>query len=256
MWPPPLVAPDGKTLAFLRGPGGSRSLWITGIAKLDPQKYRTPPFPETFGLSTSLEFSRDGTKIGVLVRRQEGTSYTSELWIVPYPTGTPRRVLERIPEAAESRLSWAPDNRHIVWNSAFPDRLGSHLYMADTERSTIRQITSGTVNEQSPSVSPRGDRIAFAAGSDDFDLISVPLDGSAVQTLLASARSETRPTWSPTGSQLAYVTNARGTPEIWVQERRRGLDRAHRQARFGGLLPGRICKDRAFRPTARESCTK
>jgi Tol biopolymer transport system component len=134
-------------------------------------------------------------------------------------------VLERIPEAAESRLSWAPDNRHIVWDSAFPDRLGSHLYIADTERSTIHQITSGTVNEQSPSISPDGQKIAFAAGGNDSDLISVPLDGSAVQTLLASARSETRPTWSPNGNQLAYVTNAPGTPEIWVRSVEEGWTR-------------------------------
>ena len=222
------VAPDGKTLAFLRGPGGSRSLWTSSLATPDPQQYRTPPFPETFGLSYSVEFSRDGTRIGVLVRRREGAegaSYTSELWIIPYPTGTPRRVLERIPEAAESRLTWAPDNRHIVWDSVFPDRVGRHLYVADTERATIRQITSGTVNEQSPSLSPDGKTIAFAAGSDDVNLIGVPLDGSAVQTLLASARSENWPTWSANGSQLAYVTNAQGAPEIWVRSVREGWTR-------------------------------
>ena len=66
------VAPGGKALAFLRGPGGRRSLWITETGRLDPQQYRTPPFPQTFGLSNSVEFSPDGTKIGVLVRRQEG----------------------------------------------------------------------------------------------------------------------------------------------------------------------------------------
>ena len=59
--------------------------------------------------------------------------------------------------------------------------------------------------------------LLFASGSDDFDLIDVPLDGSDVRTLLASARSETRPTWSPTGKQLSYVTNARGKPEIWTR---------------------------------------
>ena len=81
------------------------------------------------------------------------------------------------------------------------------------------------MEEQSPSVSPAGDRIAFAAGGNDFDLVRIPIDGSDVQTLLASARSETRPTWSPTGSQLAYVTNARGTSEIWVRSVEEGWAR-------------------------------
>src|SRR5262249_33350369 len=59
------VAPDGKTLAFLRGPGGSRSLWLSAVVHPDPKQYQTPPFPETFGLSTSLEFSHDGRNLGV-----------------------------------------------------------------------------------------------------------------------------------------------------------------------------------------------
>ena len=219
------VAPDGKTLAFLRGLGGRRSLWIASTLTGDPQQYRIPPFPETFTRSDSVEFSRDGTKIGVLVERQEGPSFSSELWVIPYPSGTPRRVLTRARDLSGGRISWLPDNRHIVLDSVFLDRPGSHLYLADTQSGTIRPITSGTVEEQSPSVSPAGDKIAFAAGGNDFDLVRIPVDGSDVQTLLASARSETRPTWSPTGSQLAYVTNARGTSEIWVRNVEEGWAR-------------------------------
>jgi len=211
------IAPDGKTLALLRGPGGRRSLWIASLSTLDPQQYRTSPFPETFTRSESVEFSHDGTKIAVLVERQEGLAFTSELWVVPYPSGTPRRVLEHARDVSGGRISWSADNRHIVLSSVFFDRPGAHLYVADTAQGTIRPITAGTIDEQSPSVSPNGDTIAFAAGSDDFDLIQIALDGSDVHTLLASARNETRPTWSPTGSQIAYATDARGTPEIWVR---------------------------------------
>jgi Tol biopolymer transport system component len=214
------LSPDGRTLAFLRGPGGRRTLQMAAIDDLKPQPYRTPPFPETFGLSWSLEFSPDGLNLAVLVRRQEGDSYTSELWVLPYPTGAPRRVLDQIPEAADSRLSWMPDSRHIVWDSRFPDTVGSHLYVTDTADGTIRQLTASTVDEASPAVSPDGKSIAFATGSDDFDLISIALDGGDIRPLLASARTEMTPAWSPDGKQYAYVTDARGPREIWV----RGLD--------------------------------
>ncbi len=219
------VAPNGKTLAFLRGVGGSRSLWTAAIPTGEPRQYQTPPFPQMFTRSNSVEFSRDGAQIAVLVERQEGPSFSSELWVIPYPSGTPRRVLTRARDISGGRISWLPDNRHIVMDSIFLDRPGSHLYLVDTQSGRILPITSGTAEEGEPSVSPKGDTIVFAAGGSDFDLVRIPVDGSDIQTLLASARSETRPTWSPTGSQLVYVTNARGMYEIWAKSIEEGWTR-------------------------------
>ena len=212
------LTPDGRTLAFLRGLGGKRSLWITGTTKLEPQTYRTPPFPETFNRSHSLDFSRDGSKLAVLLVRQHGPSFVTELWVVPYPSGTPRVVFADASDAVGGRISWMPDGRHVVLSGELSGRPGIHLYLVDAEQSSpVVPITSGTVNEEAPSVSPSGNQIAFAAGGDDVDIVRVPLDGSRVEPLLASARTETWPAWSPTGSQLAYVTNARGPSEIWLR---------------------------------------
>ena len=111
-----------------------------------------------------------------------------------------------------------PDGRHVVLSGELAGRPGIHLYLVDAEHSSPPvPITSGTVNEEVASVSPSGNQIAFAGGGNDVDIVRVPLDGSRVESLLASARTETWPTWSPTGSQLAYVTNARGPSEIWVR---------------------------------------
>jgi hypothetical protein len=119
------AAPDGKALAFLRGPGGSRSLWIASTATLAPQQYRIPPFPETFTRSGSVEFSRDGTKIAVLVERQDGTDFKSEVWIVPYPRdpSPSSNMLKTYPAVA----SWAPDNRHLVLTASSSIDLASSL---------------------------------------------------------------------------------------------------------------------------------
>jgi hypothetical protein len=126
-------------------------------------------------------------KVGCYEDRGPGRatgSFSSELWVIPYPSGAPRRPLARARDVTGGRISWLPDNRHIVLDSVFLDRPGRHLYLADTESGTIRPITAGTAEEQSPSVSPAGDRIAFVAGGNDFDLIRIPVDGSDVQTLL------------------------------------------------------------------------
>ena len=219
------LAPDGRTLAFLRGRGGTRSLWIASTSNPDPRRYQTPPFPEVFSKSQAVDFSRDGAKIAVLLERQRGSAVQSELWVIPFPAGAPRTVLADAHDLSGTRISWMPDGRHIVLSGEFPDRPGSHLYLVDTQHASVLPITAGTVDEEAPAVSPAGDRIAFAAGDNDGDLFRVAMDGSRVQVLLASARNETTPAWSPTGSQFAYVTNVRGTPEIWIRSVQEGWAR-------------------------------
>jgi Tol biopolymer transport system component len=75
------------------------------------------------------------------------------------------------------------------------------------------------------SASPDGLTIAFTAAESDFDLLSVPLDGSAVRQTLATPRNEMDPMWSPSGDQLVYSTDRTGTSQIWLKSPREGWER-------------------------------
>jgi Tol biopolymer transport system component len=37
-----------------------------------------------------------------------------------------------------------------------------------------------------------------------------------MRPVLSTGRNETSPTWSPTGTRFAYLTNARGRSEVWL----------------------------------------
>jgi Tol biopolymer transport system component len=153
-----------------------------------------------------------------------------ELWIVPFPSGTPRRILSLQPMGTtvgtvDHRVSWTADSRHLILDGPLPAAAGNHLHLVDTDRSTIRSITPGTGEEWTPAVSPAGDTIAFAAGGVDFDLVQISLDGGDIRPLLASARSESAPAWSRSGGQIAYVTNAAGASEIWLRNMQEGFAR-------------------------------
>jgi len=216
---------DGKVMAFLRGPGGNRTVW-TAASGAAPQQYKTPPFPERFTRSDSIDFSPDGSNIAVLVEQQSGTALALELWILPYPSGPPRLALGPLPSASGPlgfrRISWAADNRRVVLQNAFPDE-PSHLYVVDTSTGSIRALTSGTGEEWTPAVSPDGTHVAFASGTDDFDIVQISMSGGDVRTLLATGRSEQAPVWSPDGNRFAYITNAHGRQELWIHSVRDGV---------------------------------
>jgi serine/threonine protein kinase len=212
------VAADG-TIAFLRGVGGKQTLWIAPASGARAP-YRGAPFPEAFTRSNSIGFSRDGSKIAVLVEHQSGAALTFELWIIPYPEGTPRRALGPFQSPTSpfdmGRISWMPDNRHVILQNTPPDEQNWHLHSIDTDTGASQILTSGTSAEWTPAVSPDGRRIAFASGVPDFDIVQVSIDSGEMRPVLSTGRNETSPTWSPTGTRFAYLTNVRGRSEVWL----------------------------------------
>jgi Tol biopolymer transport system component len=57
----------------------------------------------------------------------------------------------------------------------------------------------------------------FTAGNSDYDIIELPLDGSAPRPVLATAQNERSPSGSATGDQMAFITDRAGESEIWLR---------------------------------------
>jgi Tol biopolymer transport system component len=80
-----------------------------------------------------------------------------------------------------------------------------------------------------PEWSPDGARIAFWADSDpatgftstEAELFVVDADGTDLRRLTANERPDRSPTWSPDGSQLAFVRDS----AVWIMDVERGRER-------------------------------
>ena len=212
------LAPDGKTLAFLRGdPAGkdSLSLWSGPVTGGAPHQYTRRPFDTGKYQLGYMAFSPDGKSLGVWLGRWDGHS---EFWVLPWPDGQASEPFSLI--LGTYPFSWMPDSRRIVFGGAVPGSLGADLQMVDLKQGRIRPVTVLTKDALEASVSPSGKQIAFRASEDDFDVISVPLDGAAVHPLVATSRNEFDPSWSPAGDQLAFSTDRTGTSQLWMRSTR------------------------------------
>ena len=213
--PPAALSPDGRTLAFFGSEGPQLAVKLVSLPSGRPATYDQSPFPGKFRLTGGMRFSPDGHKLLVWLTRD--VELGSELWILPYPAGKPRRVESGLFRGYHSvTASWARDNRHLAIATA-PVGRGGHIYLLDTETGSSEPVTAGTGEESQPSISSDGDRMAFTTGGIAAKLLEASLDGTSVKPLLVTGRHQYSPDWAPSGWQLAYVSDASGVPEIWLR---------------------------------------
>jgi serine/threonine-protein kinase len=112
-------------------------------------------------------------------------------------------------EGCEAYPVWTPDSRTIVYNAAAGR--DTHLFALDPDTGARREITHEPGWHMAPSVSPRGDQVAYvsvSAGEKATYLAAI--DGSSRRLLAAGATEE--PSWSPDGAFLWIGTGT--SPEM------------------------------------------
>jgi serine/threonine protein kinase len=214
------ISGDGRSIVYLRQEGPfvtQMSLWIASPPDGEPRNFATGALKGRTFAGGHLRFSPDGTK--VLAWLGPDGIRNAEFWEIPTGNGEPRLLFAALagPGHMPPTLSWLPDNRHVIVTRSDGATPGTHLWLADTATDRLTPLTTSTLNESAPSVSPDGRTIAFESQATDFDLVEVLLDGSPLRPFLSSTRNEFDPATSPGTTQFAYVTDRAGPLQIWLQ---------------------------------------
>ncbi|SPE33637.1 Peptidase S9, prolyl oligopeptidase active site domain protein (fragment) [Candidatus Sulfopaludibacter sp. SbA3] len=108
-----------------------------------------------------------------------------------------------------SSLRWTPDASAIVYgrggtaNPALnPKGVSEEIWIADLGGAAPRKIAGGAA----PAIAPRGDRLAFVAGG---QIWLASLDGKSAAPAFHARGICQRPSWSPDGARISFVS-ARG----------------------------------------------
>jgi eukaryotic-like serine/threonine-protein kinase len=224
------ISRDGKSLAVWRGTrsedqGVHYSVWISSPPGADPVEYKPAPFAvRTPFTPVYLQFSPDGKQLFLSMYTDNG----AETWLLPFPAGSgqPRRIFQKVPWNRPVAVSWMADSRRIVLAGNPAPATSEQLWLADTQSESMTRIMTWPEGGQTtPSVSPDGKRLLFAHVRRDRDIVELPLDGAPPRTLLSTNLAEFSPSWSPSGTEYAYVTRQNGSEELWVRSAQGNLAR-------------------------------
>jgi len=129
------------------------------------------------------------------------------------PQAKPKRIVsgQRTPDLEELKwlspsISWAPDNRRIVFAAKAGERDALVIYDTKVQKRKVIKLPLDGV--YTASWSPKGDLIAFSGlYQGQRDLYLYDLKREKLQRLTQDPFNDTRPSWSPDGKQLVFVSD-------------------------------------------------
>jgi Tol biopolymer transport system component len=114
--------------------------------------------------------------------------------------------------------SWAPDGKHILFNSA---REGGkpQLYLMNPDGSGLRRLCPhSNLWEEYPGWSPDGTKIAFMSnvGTSQWVIYVMNADCSGMKRLTNGPGEDGGPRWSPDGKKMAFTSDRTGQAEVYL----------------------------------------
>jgi eukaryotic-like serine/threonine-protein kinase len=130
------------------------------------------------------------------------------------PRGQPRRLTDQA--SYTTGIAWTPDGKSVVFGAA-RDMVTDHLWRVPVSRAAMpERIEMAGTFSRTPSISHRGNRLAYAHGGDDYDIVKFQ-DGVLSRNFISSTLREDNAQFSPDGKRIAYMSNLGGTSfEVYV----------------------------------------
>jgi Tol biopolymer transport system component len=118
-------------------------------------------------------------------------------------------------------FEWMPGDREILVSVQWMDghRSIGLVSVADGTMRTLRSFTPPETPAQNLALSPDGRWVAYDVPDQrtrTADIVVLATDGSAERKLISHPASDLRPTWSPDGRHLLFVSDRGGSVDLWA----------------------------------------
>ena len=168
-----------------------------------------------------LEFSPDGREVAFLFNSIQ--NHSTSIMAVGVQSGTTVRLG---PDEAGviGTFHWSPDGMHLVFDLNQSGRWSIRSLDVETgvEEVLLPNGANGSADFRDPSWCPDGGSIVFASdlGGTSYNIWAMNLSTGELDRLTHGTGDSTRPSVSPNGLYVAYVSTERtGSSAIWIVDR-------------------------------------
>jgi eukaryotic-like serine/threonine-protein kinase len=210
------VLTDGSRLYITEDVGLDRRL--VQVAAAGGETSSIPaPFAD-FGVS---DLSPDHSQL-MIANHQMATMNDQQQWILPLPSGSPRRLGQVVGHTA----AWSPDGKHIAFAQ------GSNIFLADADGMNPQQIATTSGPAWWMKFSPDGARLRFtvfiSGQRNATEIWEVRSDGKNLHPVLPAWRDlpqECCGVWTPDGRYYLFISRVSGSDQIFALREENGLMR-------------------------------
>lgn len=165
---------------------------------------------------TRLTFVSDRLRESVLGTVEKRS--VKEVWVADYDGANELRITNS--RDLNINPSWSHDASTIAY-SAYRGNQPPEILLSFIRTGVLQNLTKGRLRDGSylPVFSPDGKRLAFAAtaeGAASQDIYVINVDGTGLRRVTTHPDIDTTPTWSPSGTQIAFTSNRTGRPQIYI----------------------------------------
>jgi Tol biopolymer transport system component len=214
-------SPNGKFLAFVDRDSAKAAagIFLLDVQTRERRRLTTPPAGAWDGLPA---FSPDGGSLAFIRGYDRPLSDIHVLGISDSarPRGEPQRVTRD--NTFVYGVDWTPDGRSIVFSST---RAGVWaLWRVNASGGEPERLPVGGSNAFWPSVSRRGNQLAYTEGADDWNIWRAAAPGggatydSAAAPLNISQHPaiDQEPAFSPDGRTIVWSSTKVGSHQLWL----------------------------------------
>jgi Tol biopolymer transport system component len=223
----PAVSPNGKQIVYVANKNLIDEIYLLSQesgGKFTDRRLvaggQSRDFESLRFFDTSLSWSRDGSRIAFVSKSGKDDA----IYVMNPFSGA---IMHKLVFAELNGLvspSFSPQGDELVFVGISGGR--SDLYTVDLADKKIRRLTQDRFSELHPQWSPDGSVIVFAtdrgAGTDeskllfgDNDLALYSFATKEITPLTDLPGDDINPQWSPDGSEIAFVSDHQGLPNIY-----------------------------------------